>query len=88
MTNPGARQAQQNYQRQVQQNSANFARDTAYQAQLRNHRRGPVGPVRRLLRFLFSLMFLAIAVGIVLAILSAAQPEWFDYLKTWFNQIF
>ncbi len=87
MTTPGARQAQQNYQQQVQQNSATFARNAAYQDQLRR-RRGPVGMVRRLVGLVFSLVFVAIAVGIFLTILSAAEPHWFDHVKTWFEQIF
>lgn len=91
MTTPGARQAQQNYQQQVQNNSATFRRNAAYQDQLRYrraHPRGPVGPVRRVLGFVFSLVFIAIAVGIFLVILSAAAPDWFDHVKAWFDQIF
>jgi hypothetical protein len=92
MTTPGARQAQQNYQQQVQHNSTTFARNAAYHGQQlryrRQHPRGPVGPIRRLIGFVFSLVFIAIAVGIFLVILSAAQPDWFNHVKTWFDSIF
>jgi hypothetical protein len=90
MTTPGARQAQQNYQQQVLQNSATFARNTANAGNLRYRRRqrGPVGPIRRLIGFVFSLVFIAIAAVIFLAILGAAQPDWFDHVGTWFDQIF
>lgn len=89
MTSPGARSAQQAYQQQVQNNSATFHRNAAYHDQLRyRRRRGPVGMVRRLFGFLFSLLFIAIAVGIFLTILSVALPDWFDHVKTWFDQIF
>jgi hypothetical protein len=91
MTTPGARSAQQAYQQQVQQNSANFQRNAAHAGYLgyrSRHPRGPVGVVRRLFGFVFSLVVIAIAVGIFLVILSAAQPDWFDHVKTWFDQIF
>jgi hypothetical protein len=88
MTSPGARSAQQAYQQQVQNNSATFRRNAAYQDQLRYRRqRGPVGAIRRLFGFVFSLVFIAIAVGIFLAILSTAQPDWFDHVMSWFDQI-
>jgi hypothetical protein len=90
MTTPGARAAQQAYQQQVQQNSANFRRNAAYQDHLRyrrQHRRGPVSVVLRLLGFVFSLVFIAIAVGIFLLILGSAQPDWFDHVRSWFDSI-
>lgn len=86
MTTPGGRQAQQNYQQQVQHDRATFARNSAYHAQRR--RRGPVGVVRRLLGLVFSLVFVAIAVGIFLMILNAAQPHLLDQAKTWFERSF
>ena len=50
--------------------------------------RGPVGVVRRLFGFVFSLVFIAIAVGIFLMILNAAQPDLFNHVKSWFDSIF
>ena len=89
MTTPGARSAQQAYQQQVQNNSATFRRNAAHHGQLLyRSRRGPVGTVRRVFGFLFSLVFFAIAVGIFLTILSVAQPDWFDHVKTWFTRTF
>ena len=89
MTTPGARSAQQNYQQQVQNNSATFRRNAAYQDHRRyQRRRGPLGAVRRLLGLVFSLVSVAIAVGILLVILSAAQPDWLDHVKTWFEGAF
>lgn len=87
MTTPGARQAQQNYQQQVQHNSATFARNAAYQGQLRG-RRGPVGVIRWLVGLVCSLVFVAIAVGIFLMVLNAAQPDLLDQAKTWLDQTF
>jgi hypothetical protein len=84
MTSPGARQAQQNYQQQVQNNSATFRRNAAQHAS----RRGPMRPIRALLGLAFSLVFIAIAVGIFLMILNAAQPELLDQAKTWFDRTF
>ncbi|MEV6611804.1 hypothetical protein [Kutzneria sp. NPDC051319] len=86
MTSPGARQAQQNYQQQVQNNSATFRRNAAHHASTR--RRGPMGPIRALLGLVFSLIFVAIAVGIFLMILNAAQPELLDQAKTWLGRTF
>jgi len=86
MTTPGGRQAQQNYQQQVQHNSATFRRNAAYHDHLRH--RGPGSVVRRLLGLVFSLVFIAVAVAIALVILSAAQPDWFGHVTTWFDQIF
>jgi hypothetical protein len=86
MTSPGARQAQPNYQQQVQHNSSTFQHNAAYHASMR--RRGPMGPVRALLGLVFSLLFIAIAVGIFLMILNAAQPELLDQAKTWLDQTF
>jgi len=89
MTSPGARQAQQNYQQQVQNNSATFRRNAAYDdARRRRQARGPVGPVRRLLGLVFSLVFVAIAVGIFLMILNTAQPELLDHVTTWVDKKF
>jgi len=89
MTTPGSRSAQQAYQQQVQNNSATFRHNAAYHDQLRYRRqRGPVGMVRRLFGLVFSLVFIAIAVGIFVVILSAAQPDWFNHVQTWFDQIF
>ena len=82
MTSPGARGAQQAYQQQAQNSSATFRRNAASHDQLR--RRGRGGPVRRLAGLLFTLVFLAIVVGILLTVLSVAQPEWF----AWFDEIF
>jgi hypothetical protein len=84
MTTPGARQAQQNYQQQVQHDRSTFARNSAYHA--RRRRRGPVGVVRGLLGLVFSLVFIAIAVGIFLMVLNAAQPHLLDQVKTWFER--
>ncbi|WP_053847370.1 hypothetical protein [Streptomyces sp. NRRL B-24085] len=91
MTTPGSRQAQQNYQQQVRHNSATFARNAAHHNQLRyrgTHPRGPVGVIRRLLGLVFSVVFLVIALGIFLMILSAVAPDWFDHVKTWFEGTF
>jgi len=88
MTSPGARQAQQNYQQQVQNNSATFRRNAAYHDARRRQARGPVGPVRRLLGLVFSLVFVAIAVGIFLMILNTAQPELLDHVTTWVDKKF
>lgn len=86
MTTPGSRQAQQNYQQQVQNNSATFRRNAAYQDQLRHRgRRRPAGPVRRLFGLVFSLVVIAIAVGILLMILSVADPGLFGHVKAWFG---
>ncbi len=87
MTTPGARSAQQSYQQQVQNNSATFRRNAASYYQLRHRgRRHPAGPVRRLFGLVFSLVFIAIAVGILLVILSMAEPGLSDHVKTWFSQ--
>ncbi|GAA3431720.1 hypothetical protein [Kutzneria kofuensis] len=87
MTTPGSRQAQQNYQQQVQHNSSTFARNAAYHAQRRG-RRGPVGAVRRLFGLVCSLVFVAIALGIFLMILNAAQPDLLDQAKSWLGLTF
>ncbi len=47
-----------------------------------------LGVFGRLLRLVFSLVFFAVAIGIFLVILSAAQPDWFEHVKTWFDQTF
>jgi hypothetical protein len=88
MTSPGARQAQQNYQQQVQNNSATFRRNAAYDDARRRQARGPVGPIRRLLGLVFSLVFVAIAVGIFLMILNTAQPELLDHVTSWVDKKF
>jgi hypothetical protein len=89
MTSPGARGAQQAYQQQVQHNSMRAARDAAQQGQLyARRRRGPLGPIRRLFGLVFSLVFTAVAIGVFLTILSAVEPNWWDYVTTWFDQIF
>jgi hypothetical protein len=88
MTSPGARQAQQSYQQQVQNNSATFRRNAAHADYLRNRGRGPVGMVRRLFGLVFSLVFIAIAIGVFVAILNVAQPDWFGHVTAWFDQIF
>jgi hypothetical protein len=55
----------------------------------RPHRRvGFFGVIGRLVSLLFTLVFLAVAAGIVLVILSQAQPDWFAHLKTWFDHTF
>ena len=90
MTTPGSRQAQQqNYQQQVQ-NSMTFARNAAHDQRRLHARgaRGPVGAIRRLFGFVFSLVFIAIAIGIFVLILSTAEPHWFDHVKTWFEHTF
>lgn len=88
MTSPGARQAQQNYQQQVQNNSATFRRNAAHADYLRHRGRGPVGMVRRLFGLVFSLVFIAIAIGVFLVILNVAQADGADHVTTWFDQIF
>ncbi|HEX6356657.1 hypothetical protein [Actinophytocola sp.] len=88
MTTPGSRQAQQTYQQQVQNNSATFRRNAAHADHLRYRRRGRVGVVRRLFGLMFSLVFLAIVAAIFVVVLSAAQPDWFDNVQAWFDQIF
>jgi hypothetical protein len=88
MTTPGSRQAQQNYQQQVQNNSATFRRDAAHADHLRHRRRrGPVGMVRRLFGLVFSLVFIAIVVVVLLVVLNLAQPDWFGHGTTWFDQL-
>ncbi|MCW6006753.1 hypothetical protein K1W54_19510 [Micromonospora sp. CPCC 205371] len=89
MTSPGARSAQQAYQQQVQNNSATFRRNAAYADQLRyrGRRRGPFVFIRRLFGFLFSLVFIAIAIGIFLTILGVARPDWFDQVMSLLDQI-
>ncbi|MGW3960009.1 hypothetical protein ACWED2_09295 [Amycolatopsis sp. NPDC005003] len=84
MTTPGSRQAQQNYQQQVQHDRSTFARNSAYHAQRR--RRGPVGVVRGLLVLVFPLVIIAIAAGIFLMVLSAAEPHLLDQVSTWFER--
>ena len=89
MTSPGSRQAQQNYQQQVQHFST-FQRQSAEAQRQLGHRRhrGPAGPIRRLIGFVFSLVFIAIAAGVFLVILTTADPHWFDHVKTWLGSIF
>lgn len=87
MTTPGARSAQQAYQQQVQNNSATFHRNAAYHDHIRRQR-GPVGVIRRLLGLVFSLVVIAIAVGIFLMILGQASPELFNQVVTWFEGLF
>ncbi|MBF9130314.1 hypothetical protein I0C86_15315 [Plantactinospora sp. S1510] len=89
MTSPGARGAQQAYQQQVQNNSATFRRNAAYddQRRYRGRQRGPIGAILRLFGFLFSLVIIAIAIGIFLMILGAIQPDWIDQLMSLFDQI-
>jgi hypothetical protein len=85
MTSPG----QRSYQQQVQNNSATFHRNAAYHDQLRRRRqRGPVGVIRRLFGFVFSLVVIAIAVGIFLMIVGQASPDLFNQVKTWFEGLF
>lgn len=89
MTTPGSRSAQQAYQQQVQNNSATFQRNAAYQDQLRYRRqRGPVGVIRRLFGIVFSLVVIAIAVGIFLMILGQASPDVLNQVMTWFEGLF
>jgi hypothetical protein len=76
------------YQRQVQNEAATFARNAAYnQRQLHNRgRRGRRGPIARLISFVFSLVTIVIALGVLLLIVSAAQPHWLAHLTTWLHQ--
>lgn len=89
MTTPGGRSAQQAYQQQVQNNSATFRRNAAYHDHLRYRgQRGPVGVIRRLLGLVFTLVVIAIAVGIFLMILGQASPDVFNQVMTWFEGLF
>lgn len=86
MTTPGSRQAQQNYQQQIQHGRSTFARNAAYHGQRR--RRGTGGVISGLFGFVFALLFMAIAIGILLVILNAAQPDLLDQVKSWFEHTF
>jgi hypothetical protein len=55
----------------------------------RPHRRGGFfGAIGRLVSLLFTLVFLAVATGVFLMILSQAQPDWYAHLKAWFDHTF
>jgi hypothetical protein len=82
MTSPGARGAQQAYQQQVRQNSAAFHRNTAHRP------RGPVGLIGRAFGLVFSLVFVAVVIGIFLTVLGAVEPHWLSHVKTWFDRMF
>jgi hypothetical protein len=100
MTNPGsmgqqaAQQASASASRAAQQ-QASYAQQMNVQNASRaahNHRYhyGPPargGAVRKLFAVLFTLVFLAILVGVALVVLGATQPDWFDHLRAWFERI-
>lgn len=82
MTNPGSmgQQAAQQAAARAQQAAAN-SYYLAHRNDVRRPRRGGLfGVVRRLVGFVFSLVVIAIAIGIFLLILSQAQPDWFEGL--------
>lgn len=56
------------------------------QQHLRGGRR--LGLFGRLVRLVFTLAILVVAVGIVLLVLSQAQPDWFDGAVGWFESTF
>jgi hypothetical protein len=83
---------QQAQQQQAQHNrSAAFHRQAAYHDHLRRRRRGGrgrFGLLGRLVGLVFTLVTIAVAVGIFLLILSQAQPAWFDTITSWFENTF
>lgn len=46
------------------------------------------GPVRRLVGLLFSLVVVAVVIGILLVVLGAVAPDWFDQVTGFFGEIF
>ena len=89
MTTPGARGAQQSYQQQVQSNSAAFRRNAADDDRRRRARpSGPIGLIGRAFGLLFSLVFVAVVIGIFLTVLGAVEPDWLSHVKTWFDRMF
>lgn len=101
MTNPGfmgqraAQQASMSASRSAQQQAAaNYQRTSQHASSLhyRNHRpsdrSGGFGLLGTVFRVVFTLLTLAAAIGIALAILNMAQPEWFAHVKAWFTHTF
>ncbi|HEX7659777.1 MAG TPA: hypothetical protein VF444_09870 [Pseudonocardiaceae bacterium] len=99
MTNPGqqwAQQAAQQANQQAQRNAdALFRRNAAdhdrYLARRRQASAGPTGVfgvLGRLVGLVVALAIIAIAVGIFVVILNAAEPGWFGLVQTWFQRIF
>jgi hypothetical protein len=98
MTNPGQQAAQQaaaSASRAAQQQASmayqNQVRHASSAAQRQHYRAGGrrrFGLLGRLFAFLFSLVILAVAAGIFLAVLSQAQPQWFHSIMTWLNGLF
>lgn len=102
MTNPGflgqqaAQQGAAAASRGAQQTAAigygmtvQAASNAARRHHYRPHSRvGFFGVIGRLFTLVFTLVFLAVAVGIFMIILSQAQPDWFTHIKTWFEHTF
>src|SRR5262249_14393361 len=73
------------------QAASNAGRRSHYRphSNYRPHRRvGFFGMIGRLVSLVFTLVIIAVAVGIFLVILSQAQPDWFTHIKAWFNHTF
>lgn len=85
MTNPGYQSQQAAAAASRAQQAAANSYYLAHRNDVRRPRRGGVlGAIRRLVGLVFSLVVIAIAIGIFLLILSQAQPDWFDQVMSWF----
>jgi hypothetical protein len=100
MTSPGsmgqqaAQQAAASASRGAQQHASASYQHTVRHASNAVHRqqhyRGGrrFGLLGRLVSLVFTLVIIAVAVGIVLLVLGQAQPDWFDSALTWFERTF
>ncbi|WP_329049094.1 hypothetical protein OG738_40750 [Amycolatopsis sp. NBC_01488] len=95
MTNPGfmgqqaAQQAAASARNAAMQQASRASQQTVRHASSLNHQtyhpaRGVVG---RLFTFVFGLVTFAVALGILLLILSQAQPQWYHQILTWLHHL-
>ncbi len=97
MTNPGfmgqqaAQQAAAAASRAASQQANTNYQQTVRHASSLNHQRhyrgGGFGMFGRVASALFSLVVLAAALGILLLVLSQAQPHWFHVVTTWLDSL-
>lgn len=95
MTNPGfmgqqaAQQAAASARNAAMQQASYAQQQSVRHASSLNHR--TYQPARRavggLFRFVFSLITIAVALGILLLILSQAQPHWFHQILAWLHHL-
>ncbi|SRR6266496_4744204 len=95
MTNPGfmgqraGQQASQSFNNASQQHASQTSQDAVRHsltaARHGGYRPRRSRPLRRLVGFVFTLVFLAVAAGIALLILSQAAPDLFDQVLSWFR---